>query len=247
MLRDHYFSILGLFFVMFVVFNASGLLASYFSEDLSLGFRVCIPLLFILLYCGIQLTLFKYLIHVIDHDLDRESIFNTLPTPTEMLYFFIALIAIFVSCVLLAGITIAILTPLVILLIRTFGMPKEMAFNLGNGFGLLLSLAMLIRMSFYPFFILDKKEKPFRSIRLSFALTKGNFMKLLVFLFLYSIWSLLSLYFSYLGFVKIVTVLSFVNSFFVVPFTSVLVAVAYRKMTLHYKGDDDPGIMENII
>lgn len=249
-LCKHYFSILGLFFSMFVVFNASGLLSAYFSEYLfgiSRILALSIALLFFILYCGIQLTLFKYLIHVIDHELDRENVFKTLPTIKEMLYFFTAFFFILIICIFTCALTIVVIFPLVFLLIRTLGIGKDIGFNIGYGAGALVTLALLIRISFYPFFILDRHEKPFNAIRLSLAITKGNFSKLLLFLAFYAILQLLSIYFTYEGLTGLVTGLSFVNSFFVVPFSSILIAVAYRRMTANYKGDSNPEFMKNII
>jgi hypothetical protein len=39
----------------------------------------------------------------------------------------------------------------------------------------------------------------------------------------------------------------FINSFFVIPLSSVALAVAYRGMMSEYTGDQDPDVMDNII
>lgn len=249
-LRRHYFSILGLFFLLFLVFNASGLLSSFFSDYLSslnrlLGFVVAF--LFILIYFGLQLTLLKYLLHVIDHDLASEHVLRTIPTLKEIIYFFTAFFAIMLLCMVASVLTVMLAFPFVFFLVKVLAMGKDTAFNIAYGFGLIIPLFLLIRISFYPFFILDKQKGPFESIRLSLAITRGNFSKLLLLLAFFAILHLLSVYFTYLELTGLATGLSFVNSFLVVPFTSVVVAVAYRRMVLSYTGDEDPEFVKNII
>jgi hypothetical protein len=39
----------------------------------------------------------------------------------------------------------------------------------------------------------------------------------------------------------------FINSFLIVPLSSVALSVAYRSMMSEYTGDQDPDVMDNII
>jgi len=106
---------------------------------------------------------------------------------------------------------------------------------------------VLLRVAFYPFFIVEWHATPWRAIRLSFALTKGNITKLLLILVFFAILHLLYVYFNYSGYPVVSTVLSLVNSFLVGPLASVVVAMAYRDMVVHYRGGDDPKVTANII
>src|SRR3546814_8970851 len=59
LLKCHYFSIAGLCFLLFLTSNTSGILAFYFSE-VNTFLSIFMALLFVILYFGTQLTLFKY-------------------------------------------------------------------------------------------------------------------------------------------------------------------------------------------
>src|SRR5690606_41216024 len=112
-------------------------------------------------------------------------------------------------------------------------------------FDLVMFFFMLI--FFFTFFILYKEEKPIMAIRLSLAVTRGIFAKIVMLLGFFALFGSLYLYFSYRGYPVISTVLSLVNSFIIIPLSSVAFVIAYRKMMHDYHGDSDPSIMENII
>src|SRR5690606_8585412 len=86
LLRNHYFSIAGLCFLLFLTSNTSGILAFYFSE-VNTFLSIIMALLFVILYFGAQLTLFKYVIALIDRQ-DKIRLADTVPTTKELLYFF---------------------------------------------------------------------------------------------------------------------------------------------------------------
>lgn len=105
----------------------------------------------------------------------------------------------------------------------------------------------LLRVAFYPFFIIEQHATPFRALRHSFALTKGNVTKLLLILAFFAILHLLYVYFNYAGYPMVSTVLSIINSFLVGPLASVVVAMAYRDMMVRYRGGDGSKATNDII
>jgi hypothetical protein len=110
----------------------------------------------------------------------------------------------------------------------------------------ILTFILIIRVAFYPFFIIDKHAGTLRSLRFSFALTKGNVFKLLLILAVFAFFQLLQMYFNYLEYYIIFIILNLVSSFMVVPLASIVVSVAYRSMMADYHGGEDPKILNNI-
>src|SRR5690606_7807351 len=86
LLRQHYFSIAGLCFLLFLTSNTSGILAFYFSE-VNPYLSVFMAFLFAILYFGTQLTLFKYIFTLIDHR-EKIQLTETIPSTKELLFLF---------------------------------------------------------------------------------------------------------------------------------------------------------------
>ncbi len=240
LLRRHYFSIAGLCFLLFLTSNTSGILAFYFNE-VNTFLSVFMAFLFVILYFGTQLTLFKYIFTLIDKK-EKIDLSDTIPSTKELLYFFTGML-----CIML-------LVLVFYLLISLFGFPLvyaridvDLIVNTTRIVAAIFIFLFLLRVAFYPFFIIEQHATPFKAIRLSFALTKGNLTKLLLILAFFAILHLLYLYFNYSGHLMISTALSVLNSFLVAPLSSVVVAMAYRTMMADYHGGDNPRVIKNII
>ncbi|SEL85579.1 beta-carotene 15,15'-monooxygenase [Parapedobacter koreensis] len=240
LLRQHYFSIAGLCFLLFLTSNTSGILAFYFSE-VSTFLSVFMAFLFVILYFGAQLTLFKYIFTLIDKR-EKVSVADTIPSTRELLYFFTSMFSISLVALVLYLIISVVAFPLVYARI-----PVSLMVNIARGIAAIVIFIFLLRVAFYPFFIIERHSGPFRSLRLSFALTRGNVTKLLLILAFFAILHLLYLYFNYAGYPMVSTALSLINSFLVGPLSSVVIAVAYRSMMADYRGGDDPALMKNIL
>jgi membrane-anchored glycerophosphoryl diester phosphodiesterase (GDPDase) len=113
--------------------------------------------------------------------------------------------------------------------------------------GLLAIFITWLRISFFPFFFIDKNESPFKSLKLSLAITKGNFFKILLLLFVLGFFQILYLVLNYFQLTVIATFVNILSSFIIVPLSAVALTVAYRKMTDEYKGAEEPDILANII
>lgn len=241
LLKKHYFSIAGLCLLLFLTSNASGILSFYF-RDLSLVFSAFMLIIFTTLYFGIQLALFKYIFHVVDGDKQHVSLREAWPTTKEISYFFIAMLTLIIIVLFVFAILGIIIMPVIYIYHNI-----QHGVNLFAVFSFIFLISFMMRVAFYPFFIIDRHEKPFKAIRLSFAITRGNFFKLLLLLVFFAILHLLSIYFNYRGFTMLSAMLNLLNSFLVVPLSSVAVALAYRQMMKEYKGTDDPTFIKNII
>ena len=239
-LRQHYFSVAGLCFLLFVTSNTSGILAFYFSE-VNPFLSAFMAFLFVILYFGIQLTLFKYIFRLIDGQ-GHVHLSDTIPSTRELIYFFAAMFCMVGIALLMYFLISVIGFPLVYA-----GIPVDALVEGTWIISAILIFFFLLRVAFYPFFIMESHAGPWRSIKLSFALTKGNVTKLLLILVFFAILHLLYIYFNYSGYPVVSTLLSLVNSFLVVPLSSVVVAMAYRDMMAHYVGGEDPSVTDNII
>lgn len=225
-LKSYYFSIAGLCLSLFITSNASGILAFY-MQDINPALSYFMALLFVIAYFGIQLTLFKYLFRLIDRQ-EKIKLSETIPTTREMLHFFFAMIAVSLL-VLISYLIVSVLAwPLI------YWLGVETVVNGTYLAAAFLTLYLLLRIAFYPFFIIDRNSRGMEAIRLSVALTKGNVVKLLLILAFFAILHLLYIYFNYLGYPLISTFVSILTSFIVVPLSSVIIAMAYRDMVKRY-------------
>lgn len=221
-----YFSIVGLCLSLFITSNTSGILAFYL-HDVNSALSAMMALLFVVAYFGIQLTLFNFIFRLIDRQ-ERITLAETIPSTRQLTRFFLAMVSV--------GVLVLITYLLVSLMAWPFIYWAGVEAVL-RGIQLIsatLTFYVLIRIAFYPFFIIDKHATAWEAIRLSVALTRGNVSKILVILSFFAILHLLYIYFNYLGYPVVSTVLSVLNSFFVVPLSSVVIAVAYRDMVRGY-------------
>jgi hypothetical protein len=178
--------------------------------------------------------------------LDKEEkavkLRNSIPTVKEMVFFFAGMLFI-----LFLSLFSYLLVSMLILPLIYINISIEILVNIGVVIAFMFIFLMLIRLAFFPFFIIDKGQNTFRSLRLSLAITRGNVIKMLMLLAFFVMLNLLYLYFSYMNLAVISTGLSLINSFLVVPLASVTIAIAYRKMMSEYHGSEDPEVMKNIL
>lgn len=240
-LRHHYLSIAGLCFIMFVVSFFSATLAGLLADTYVL-IRIVLFIAFLFLYFGLQLALFKYTFRVLDHEDEDVAIKMTIPTVKEIVYFFTGTLYFVVSILLVFMISAIVVFPLIYtgISIKT---TQEIALILGG----LLAFITWTRISFFPFFIIDKHHTPFRSLRFSLAITRGNFIRICLLLGFFALFNALSWYFSSMEYYILSLVISLVNSFLIGPLSAVTLVVAYRQMMSEYRGEEDPEIMHNLI
>lgn len=225
LLRHRYFSIVGLCFLLFFTSN---LISLFYLSDMGILQRLLLVCLFAVLYFGLQLTLMKYLLLRLEGRTDA-SVKRSIPSVKELWYFFLAisLILLVVACcyalISIAG------WPFIYL-----GVPVDAMVRVSVLLSAVLMFMFLLRAAFYPYFIIDRGATPWRAIRLSIALTRGNVTKLLLILLFFAILHFLNGYFNYHGLLVLSIMLNVVNSFFIIPLSSVVVAVAYRSMIDKY-------------
>lgn len=239
--KNHYFSIALLCFFMFATLGFSSLLA-VFLKDINQLLNVVLFVLFISTYLLANLSLFKFIFHLLDHEAEDVSLANTLPTKKQVINFLIASFY-FTLCVLGVYVIVALF---VFPFIYT-GINFQVLVNLAISVGLLAIFITWLRISFFPFFIIDKNETPFKSLKLSLAITKGNFFKILLLLFVLGFFQILYLVLNYFQLTVIATFVNILSSFIIVPLSAVALTVAYRKMTDEYKGGQEPDILANLI
>ncbi|PST81798.1 hypothetical protein C7T94_18180 [Pedobacter yulinensis] len=248
--RKHYLSIATLCFLMFLTSSASSLMA-FFLNEVSRPLSVLMVFLFILMYFTINLSLLRYIFHLLDNEENDVTIVGTIPTKVQIVRFLIATLY-FMMCIIGVYLLVTLVPfPIILLLIKTHVITTQKTIHLISGIfisiGILAIFITWLRISFFPFFILDKGAQPFESIKLSLATTKGNFTKILLLLLVLGGFQLLYLAFSYLHWPIVSFIINVLSSFIIVPLSAVSLTVAYRKMMQEYRGDARPDILHNIV
>lgn len=252
--KRNYFSIATLCFLMFLTSNASNMMA-FFLSNVSRGLSILMAAMFIIIYFTISLSLFRYIFHLLDDEEHDVSIVSTIPTRQQIIRFLVATFY-FSLCIVIVGIifypVLLVLDPLLKLLVSLgwvddFTTAGTIVTNICVGMAIVAIFITFVRISFFPFFIIDKNETPFRSIKFSLAITKGNFTKILLLLLVLGGFQLI---YWFLGYIQLPIIAFFVNilsSFIIVPLSIVALTIAYRKMMTEYKGNDEPDIIHNLI
>lgn len=238
--RRNYFSIATLCFLMFITSNASGLMA-FFLKDVNMGLSILMAFFFAMFYFTINLTLFKYIFHLLDDELN-VSIVDTIPTRKQIIRFLVAMLYFMLCIIGVYSIVILAAFPFIYLRIK-----MDIITNIAISVGIIAIFITWIRISFFPFFIIDKNLPPFLSIKFSLATTKGNFTKILLLLLVLGGFHVLYLFVSYLQWPVVAFFINVLSSFIIVPLSSVALTIAYRKMISEYKGEGEPDIIHNIV
>ena len=251
---ENYFSLATLCFLIFITLTTSSLMA-FFLKDVNIGLRIIMVLIFIVLYCTVNLSLFKYIFHLLDNEEETITIVSTLPTRQQIIRFLIATFY-FALCILFVGIllypVLFILDPVLryavkLGLVADLSAAGRVVTNIAVAIAIVAIFITFIRISFFQFFIIDKQSKPWESIKYSLATTRGNFTKILLLLLVLGGFHLLSLFFNYLHWSVISLIVISLSSFIVVPLSSVALTIAYRKMMGDYKGEGEPDIIHNLV
>jgi hypothetical protein len=251
---DNYFSLATLCFLIFITLTTSSLMA-FFLKDVNIALRILMVFFFIVLYCTINLSLFKYIFHLLDNENENITIVSTLPTKVQIIRFLIATFY-FALCIIFVGVllypVLFILDPILRYAVKlgwvsSLSEAGKVVTNVAVAIAIVAIFITFIRISFFQFFIIDKQAKPFESIKYSLATTKGNFTKILLLLLVLGFFHLLSLIFNYLHWSVISLFVISLSSFIIVPLSSVALTIVYRKMMVEYDGEEEPDIIHNIV
>jgi len=241
-LKKHYISIAGLCFMLFITNTLSAFLALYFN-DLDLDFiKALFSLFFIVVFFGLQLVLIKRAV-LLAKNIEHAPLMTYIPSVRQFLNFILGLV-IYSLLLLLAYLVCAVVCwPLLYLGVEMNTILWEV-----NPFltGVLMML-ILVRISFFPFFILEKGFNIIRAFKLSIAFTKGNVINLLVLILFLALTYIFQLTFEYFGYFLLAKIAGILNTFVVIPMVSVAMAIAYVDMMEEYKGSDDPELFKNIL
>lgn len=239
--KKNYISIIFLSILMFSTLSLSSLI-SLFIKDVNPILNVLMFLIFIILYLTFNLSLFKYIFYLLDHEVDNVRIIDTLPSKEQIVKFLLASLYFTLSIFTVYGVIMLIVFPFIYT-----GIKLQYITGAAISIGLIAIFITWIRISFFPFFIIDRNASPFASLKLSLAITKGNFTKILILLIFLATFQLLYFLLNYLGWPLAATIVNILSSFVVVPLSTVALTIAYRQMMEEYKGDQDPEILKNII
>jgi len=240
--KRNYFSIATLCFLMFITSNASGLMA-FLIKDVNLGLSILMAFLFIMMYFTLNLSLLKYIFHLLDDEENDISIVSTLPTRQQIIRFIVSLLYFMLVILFVYAVVIFIAFPFIYT-----GIPMEKITSIAISVGVVAIFITWVRISFFPFFIIDKNQPPFSSLKFSLAITKGNFTKILLLLLVLGGFYVLCLVLIGLKMPVIAFFVNILSSFIIVPLSNVSLTIAYRKMMSEYEGgDEEPDIIHNIV
>ena len=282
-LYKNYKNIAGLCLTMFAVLEMSKFLSIFSAKNFNI-INVFIIFLFIVVYLGLQLTLFKYILYrIAQTDTDEETFSHkivgflrhnflklTVIVAIPLVFIFlmgvisdvfninglwfqIATLVIGLGFIilslcnqiepfalnvgrfwptsrqlgnfLLGTFYLLILTFLTVIIIALLFLPvaythlielSQLA-NISFTIGFFLALYVVIRISFFPFFIIDQDFSPFKSIRLSLAVTRGNFTMLLLLLGLILLAQLIGTYLQAKEYYFLSLAVSVIFSFVIIP------------------------------
>ena len=241
-LKSHYISVAGLCFLLFVTSNLSTFLAVYLSDRTVGAVKVPLLLLFLTLFFGLQLILIKRAILLSQH-VEHTKLRNYIPSFAQFLNFIFGL----VMYSLLTGLVYLLISVLCFPLLYAGVSMDSLKLEINPFLTGVVMMLILIRISFFPFFILEKQVNVFRSFRLSVALTRGNVINLLLLMLVLASAYFLQLGCEYMSYVYLAKFLSLINTFVIIPSVSLVMAIAYTNMMKDYHGGDDPRLFKNII
>jgi len=238
--KRNYFSLATLCFLMFITSNASSLMA-FFLKDVNKGLSVLMAFFFALLYFTLNLSLLKYILHLLDNEEEDVSIVSTLPTRQQIIRFIVGMLYFMLVIVGVYAVVILVAFPFIYT-----GIKMSVITNIAISVGIVAIFITWIRISFFPFFIIDKNQPSFGSLKFSLAITRGNFTKILMLLLVLGGFHVLYLFLNYLQWPVIAFFVNILSSFLIVPLSSVALTIAYRMMMGAYKGDEND-IIHNIV
>lgn len=241
-LKGHYFSIAGLCFLLFITSSLSSYLAFTLADASGDILKGLMCFIFVTLFFGTQLVLIKRAL-LLARGVEHADFKDYIPTAKQFVNFLMG----FILYSFLLGI-VYLLSSVISFPLLYLGADMETLSMEVNPFltGLIM-MFVLLRITFFPFFIVDKKHNLFRACRWSIALTKGNVINLLLLMLVVGTAYMLQVSFEYLGYFIIAKIFSVINTFVIIPSVSLVMATAYHNMMKDYKGGDDPQLLKNII
>ncbi|MCA5005805.1 hypothetical protein [Sphingobacterium bovistauri] len=241
-LKKHYISVAGLCFLLFVTNNLSTYLAIYLSDMTGSGIRFLLLLIFVILFFGLQLVLIKRAI-LLAKNIEKTELRFYIPSTKQFLHFIFGLL----SYSLITGLAYLVCAILCMPLLYIGVKMDTIAYEINPLLTGVIMMFILIRISFFPFFILENNYGFIRSIKLSIAFTRGNTINLLILMAILASTYVGQLFFEYMDYSIFAKIMSAINTFVIIPSVSLVLAVAYVDMIREYKGSDDPELLKNII
>ncbi|WP_254529857.1 MULTISPECIES: hypothetical protein [unclassified Sphingobacterium] len=213
-----------------------------YLDSSNLIVKVLLLLLFVAIYFGLQLVLLKKAIFLAK-DEKSHGLMDYLPTMSQFCYYILGLLLYSLIAFVVYIVMYVALFPLLYLGVNMNTVQTEIHPFLTG----VIMLFVLIRTTFFPFFIVENGFNTFKSYRFSLAMTKGNVLRLLAIIFIIAFTHLLQLGTEYMGYSLVSKILSLINSFVIIPVVSVVMSIVYIDMIKAYKGSSDPSLMDNII
>lgn len=241
-LKKHYISVAGLCFLLFVTNNLSTYLALYLSELTGSGVRAVLLLVFVILFFGLQLVLIKRAI-LLANDIEKVPMMNYVPSTKQFVHFILGLL----SYSLITGVVYLICSIICMPLLYMGVGLDTITYEVNPLLTAIIMMFILVRISFFPFFIVENSFSFVRSIKLSIAFTKGNTINLLILMALLASTYMGQVFFEYMSYSIMAKIMSAINTFVIIPSVSLVLAVAYVGMIKEYKGSYDPELLKNIL
>ncbi|MGJ1205878.1 hypothetical protein [Sphingobacterium lactis] len=241
-LMRNYVSLAGLCFLLFITSNLSSFLALYLDST-NFFIKVLLLLVFVTIYFSLQLVLLKKAVHLAKEEKKHLGFLGYLPSLSQFIYYVLGLLLYSLIAFVVYLLMYVLLFPLLYLGFDMVTVQSEIHPFLTG----VIMLFILIRTSFFPFFIIENGFNTLKSYRFSLAMTKGNVFRLLTIIFIVALAHILQVGTEYLGYSLVSRILSLINSFVVIPLVGVVMSIVYIDMMKAYKGGADPSVMDNIL
>lgn len=244
-LKDVGYRLLLVLVIVAVILSAICLIVYFLNRDEPFLTTISVYFIGTLFFQILTVSIVLVVVLIIFWDQIRpffEMIRDYWPTKVQLFNFTLAMLCTGIVTLLTFILIAVLLFPLVYLKIN-----MERLVNIAVSLGGLTAMMVLIRISFFPFFIVSLNAGPFKAIRFSLAITKGNFTRLLLLIGLTVIFIFVGGYLQAYEYYLLSLAISVIYFFIVVPLSSVGVGVVYKQMMDEYEGDSDPDIIHNIL
>lgn len=242
LLKRHYFSIAGLCFLLFITSSLSSYLAFTLAESSGDGVKGLMCFVFVTLFFGTQLVLIKRAL-LLAQGVQHAYFKDYIPSAKQFVNFLLG----FILYSFLLGIVYLLSSILTFPLLYLGADMETLSMEINPFLTAVIMMFVLMRITFFPYFIVDKKYGLLRSCRLSVALTKGNVMNMFLLMLAVGTAYILQASFEYVGYFVIAKIFGAINTFVIIPSVSLVMATAYHHMMQDYKGGDDPKLLKSII
>ena len=218
--KNNFITIIVYSAISFLILSVLAVLTQFLISPEEFAGKMIVSFILIFVQAYTTLGLYKLIFTVIDSEYYEFEISQVLPA-----------FKMIVSYLVVVFLIAFLITNFHFIIIRLDNYPNiETAANI---FGTVIGLYLALRIMFFNTFIVDDHSGAIESLRQSFELTRGYFLKvltmLIIILLLIALPAIISQYYPFVSIAII----------FTYPFVNIILAVTYRKLIYSHQDVDD--------